>query len=369
VLAGLPPGAAAAPAGVADVVAWSVPRRAGTWVRAVLLPRILAEAELLGVTGRGALASYARRLLDGDADGAAAALAALLPAPVDVVLLQADLTAVAPGPLVAELARELALVADVESKGGATVYRFTPTSVRRALDAGRSASDLHALLARHSRTPVPQPLSYLVDDVARRHGRIRVGSATSYVRCDDPALLDELLATRKAAELRLRRLAPTVLSAGAKVELVLEVLRGLGHAPAPESPEGTLVVHRPDVRRAPTRPRPARLFYEPPTPTPQVLQRAVKALRAGERAATAGRRAGPRGNVVTMLAALHDAAAEGRPLWISYVNAQGQASQRVVEPVRVAGGLVEAYDHLRDDMRTFAIHRIIAVAEVDDEPA
>ena len=93
----------------------------------------------------------------------------------------------APGPLERELADVLGVLADVESKGGATVYRFTPGSVRRALDAGQSAADLHAFLARHSRTPVPQPLTYLIDDVARRHGRLRVGAASAYVRCDDDA--------------------------------------------------------------------------------------------------------------------------------------------------------------------------------------
>ncbi|WP_260471050.1 helicase-associated domain-containing protein, partial [Streptomyces sp. RP5T] len=99
---------------------------------------------------------------------AARLLAPLLPEPPDHVLLQADLTAVAPGPLQRSLAEVLDVLADVESKGGATVYRFTPGSVRRALDAGQSASDLHAFLAAHARTPVPQPLTYLIDDVARR---------------------------------------------------------------------------------------------------------------------------------------------------------------------------------------------------------
>lgn len=42
------------------------------------------------------------------------------------MLLQADLTAVAPGPLQRPLADTLGVLADVESKGGATVYRFTP---------------------------------------------------------------------------------------------------------------------------------------------------------------------------------------------------------------------------------------------------
>ena len=71
--------------------------------------------------------------------------------------------------------------------------------MRRALDAGRTAADLHTLLATHSRTPVPQPLTYLVDDLARRHGRIRVGTAGAYVRCDDTAVLDELVALRARA--------------------------------------------------------------------------------------------------------------------------------------------------------------------------
>jgi len=39
------------------------------------------------------------------------------------VLAQADLTVIAPGPLRQDLAAEMALVADIESAGGATVYR------------------------------------------------------------------------------------------------------------------------------------------------------------------------------------------------------------------------------------------------------
>ena len=71
---------------------------------------------------------------------AATAMAAHLPAPVDHVLLQADLTAVAPGPLEGSLAQFMRLVADVESRGGATVYRFSAESLRRGLDAGWSSA-------------------------------------------------------------------------------------------------------------------------------------------------------------------------------------------------------------------------------------
>jgi predicted DNA-binding transcriptional regulator YafY len=41
----------------------------------------------------------------------------------------------------------------------------------------------------------------------------------------------------------------------------------------------------------------------------------------------------------------------------------------VVEPRGVEGGYVAAYDHLRQEDRTFSLHRITGVADVDAEPA
>ncbi|HVM27172.1 MAG TPA: helicase-associated domain-containing protein, partial [Mycobacteriales bacterium] len=232
-LAGTPAGTAPTRDSLQERLVWTAPRRGGRW-RDRVHAEVLEEAEALGVTGRGGLAGFARRLLDGDDAGATAALEQLLPPPLDHVLVQPDLTVVAPGPLERDLARELAAVADVESTGGATVYRVSESSVRRALDAGRSPSDLHELFRVRSRTPVPQSLTYLVDDVARRHGRLRAGMASSYLRCEDEALLSEVLAARSTASLRLRRLAPTVAVSPAELEEVLAALRSAGYAPAAE---------------------------------------------------------------------------------------------------------------------------------------
>jgi hypothetical protein len=381
-LAGLPPGAAASRDDLLARLRWERPLR-GTAddLRADLLDWTLADAEALGVTGRGALAAHARPLLEaGDAGtgtGAAAdLLAPLLPEPLDHVLLQADLTAVAPGPLVAALAETLGVLADIESKGGATVYRFTPDSVRRALDAGRTAAELQAFLTAHSRTPVPQPLSYLIDDVARRHGTLRVGAASAYLRCDDDALLTELLADRRAAPLGLRRLAPTVLAAQADPAALLDRLRAMGLAPAAESAEGDVLITRPDARRTPPRTPPAPVPDGPPLPDATLLGLAVKTIRAGDRAATAVRRAPadpppglPRTPAADTLATVQAAVLAGQSLWIGYVNAEGAATQRVIAPLRVEGGHVTAYDHTTDEVRTFALHRITGVAELADDPA
>jgi hypothetical protein len=243
-LATTAPGTAASRDSLTARLVWDAPRRGGR-LRDLVHGWTLDEAEVLGLTGRGGLSTAARALLSGDDPAAARALADRLPEPLDHVLVQPDLTVVAPGPLQRDLAAAMALVADVESTGGATVYRVGEASVRRALDAGRSASDLHELFRTRSRTPVPQSLTYLVDDVARRHGRMRVGTATSYLRCDDETLLSEVLASKRTAPLRLRRLAPTVLVTGSDLDRVLEVLRSAGLRPAAEAPDGALLLAGP----------------------------------------------------------------------------------------------------------------------------
>ncbi|WP_406209182.1 helicase-associated domain-containing protein [Streptomyces decoyicus] len=361
-------------------------------LRSRLAQWTLTEAELLGVTGRGALATHGRALIDATshttadptpadthaaATRAAAVLSPLLPEPVDHVLLQADLTAVAPGPLHRPLADALGVLADIESKGGATVYRFTPASVRRALDAGRSASEVQEFLTTHSRTPVPQPLAYLIDDVARKHGRLRVGAATAYVRCDDDALLSEILADRRAAPLRLRRIAPTVLAAQTAPDQLLDGLRAMGYAPAAESAAGDVLIARADTHRTPPRTAPAPVPDGPPSPDPTLLTAAVRAIRAGDLAATAERKpvhapapvsgALPRTTSAETLATMQAAVLTHSALWIGYVNADGAASQRVIAPVRVEGGFVTAYDHTSDEVRTYPLHRITGVAELADD--
>ncbi|MFF3330355.1 helicase-associated domain-containing protein [Streptomyces sp. NPDC002888] len=419
-LSALPEGAAPAAESVLARLRWERPLRGPQQeddLRSRLARWTLSEAELLGVTGRGALSAHGRALLGVPASGAgspeteptgpgdklpvhhhrpappdflspaeqavasaaaARLLAPLLPEPLDHVLLQADLTAVAPGPLRRPLADMLGVLADVESKGGATVYRFTPASVRRALDAGRSASDLHAFLSAHSRTPVPQPLAYLIDDVARRHGHLRVGAASAYVRCDDDAVLNEILADKRAAALRLRRLAPTVLAAQADPATLLDGLRTMGFAPAAESAEGDVLITRAHAHRTPPRTAPEPVPDGPPVPDATLLAAAIRAIRAGDLASTTPRkptsadpmpaRGGlPRTSSAETLATMQAAVLTGDSLWVGYVNAEGTASQRVIAPVRVEGGFVTAYDHTADEVRTYPLHRITGVAELADD--
>lgn len=69
------------------------------------------------------------------------------------------------------LAAVLNAYADPESANAATVWRFTPTSIRRALDTGHTARRILDGLAAITTSPLPQP--YLITDTARTHGRLR----------------------------------------------------------------------------------------------------------------------------------------------------------------------------------------------------
>ncbi len=360
-LAELRPGhAVATPAQLADVLAWRAPRRGGR-LRDEVVGWTLAEATTLGVVALDALTGPGRALLAAP-DRVVAALRAALPEPVDHVLLQADLTAVAPGPLAAGLARELDLAADVESAGGATVYRFSEASVRRALDAGRSAADLHELFATRSATPVPQALTYLVDDVARRHGRLRGGPAAAFLRSDDEVLLTEVLAHPDAPMWELRRIAPTVLVSGLPLVELMSVLRTAGFSPAAEGAAGEVVDLLDRGRRTAPRRSGARVTGPPELDDAQVAA-LVSRLRSGE--ALAGMRRGAEafanGSTVDLL---RSAVVERRTVWIGFVDRHGVRNERVIAPVSVGGGVVEGRG---DDgaVHRLPLARITSIALVD----
>jgi hypothetical protein len=228
-----------------------------------------------------------------------------------------------------------------------------------------------SLLTSRSRTPVPQPLEYLVHDAARRHGALRVGVATAYLRCDDPTTLSAALTDRRLATLRLVRLADTVLVTGSPVDVVLDRLREAGYAPSAENADGAVVVRRRDSRRTAVRPRPPRLTTEPPAPTDALLSAAVRALRAGEQATAArpvpevgGSGRLPRSTTAETMAELRAALQRERAVWIGYADSTGTATERVVEPLRLEGGFLTAYDLRTAEVRTFTVARITGVAAV-----
>ncbi len=330
------------------------PRQVGP-ERAAQVRAILTELEILGFTGGGALARMGASVATHDADAVRLAADAM-PQPLDHILLQADLTAVAPGPLVPELARELRLIADIESTGGAVVYRFTADSIRRALDAGRDAQALHALLTRISVTPVPQPLAYLIDDAARRHGTVRVGIATAYIRCDDEATIAALLADPRATELGCVRAAPTVVTVSGRIEDAVAILRDLGLHPVAETPDGEVALPPRRRARAPRQVAPPVVRRDA---KPALIRAAIATLRGGQgvrpesgEPAEAALDPMP---VAETLTVLRRAISTESPVRIGHADGEG-----LVDPLRLQAGVLTAVDRVTGEVRTFAVSQILA---------
>ena len=359
-LSDLPAGAGTDAEHASRALIWRRPRWAAR-LQPEPVAHLLDEAHALGLVGRGALSAAALALLRDGEEAAVDTMAKILPAPIDYFLVQADLTVVVPGPLERDLAGQLAVVADVESAGAAMVYRVSEASIRHALDTGRTAGALHAFFAKHSKTPVPQGLSYLIDDVARRHGQLRVGMASSFVRCEDVTLLGHAVAAPALDALDMRLLAPTVAVSQAPIGEVLAALRTAGFAPAAEDSTGAIVDIRQRWARVPA-PAHRRLLRSLTRPSRETLTALVATLRRIDSSPFAGARLDP----AVAMALLQQAAHLQRDVVIGYVDAAGVATQRLVRPLAVHGGQLMAWDPAQGRPREFAVHRVTSVMSTDE---
>lgn len=358
----LPVGAGVDAQSASHALTWRRPRWAAR-LQPGPVAHLLDEAHAVGLTGRGALSTPARVLLSDGQESAIAAMAKTLPEPIDYFLVQADLTVVVPGPLQRELADELAVVAAVESAGAAMVYRVSEQSIRHALDTGRTADGLQTFFEKNSKTPVPQGLNYLINDVARRHGQLRVGMASSFMRCDDPTLLAQAAGAPGLSHLEVRLLAPTVAVSQAPISEVLAALRKSGFAPAAEDSSGAIVELRRRGSRVPGASPLRRLYRSLPKPNPETLTAVVSMLRRVRDSPAGGARVDPG----VAIALLQQAAVHGKDVLMGYVDAAGVATQRLVTPISVHGGHLMAFDPAQGRVREFAVHRVTSVMAAHDD--
>ncbi|WP_314932000.1 helicase-associated domain-containing protein [Actinomyces oris] len=405
-LGDLPPGASATPAFVRAALTWQSPRRT---IPGGAISAVLAEAETLGVTGGGALTQAGRILarraaasldeqdpgLSGrpggptdprdagraeEAGGEAhaeplsddealtaleVALAADLPAAVEMILVQSDLTAIVPGRPAPELAALLERTSVVESRGGALTVRFTPESVRGALDVGYRAEEITQEIGRYSPTPLPDSLSVLIQDAARHHGAVRVRAVSALLRIGDEATAAGLLAEPRLRDLGLDQVAPGILVATASAGQVLRELRATGLAPVTEDASGHLVVGPATARQARRAPEPTRPGSEHSVrrrrPGRRELTTLVGRLRVGQEALQAAGETAVATDPVHALAVLRQAQSSRSRLRLSLAGPDGAVQERQVRVMAVEPGRVRLRDVVRETELTVAVHRIVSV--------
>lgn len=422
-LAAVTPDRVPAPADAFAATAWRSPLAIlATADPLGLAEATLAEAELLGASASGAATPIGRALVsapDGEPalpDPLTEALSALLPAAATVAIYQADLTVMVAGVPTAELAALLDAAAVRESRGHATTWRFTAGTVRSALDNGWDADGLVGALAGFARDgELPQALRYLIADVGRQHGRIAVRAFGCVLMVADEALAAELQAATALRKLGLAPLAPGVVGAAAPIHRVLELLRANGYAPVEQDDRGQVLIDRAPARRAassdivdrlarslPSHRRPSAESVADRRSAADPLSVAKALVKAGvPKPARPARVEMLPANVIqlsSMLSrvaagsgggpgrALHEvdddyihlematpklapnerrllwkALADGIPVRVTYQDANGTRTNRIIEPTELLGRVLVAYCHLRQDERNFALDRISSV--------
>ena len=347
---------------------WRAPVRRNSSLQEELATWTLREAEWLGISGQGAISKYGVGFLNGDDLNL---INDDLPKTVDHILIQSDNTAIAPGPLEHEISQQLAIMADIESRGGATVYRFSEATIRRALDHGKTGDEIKAFLIKTSKTPMPQPLEYLIADVAKKHGKLRVGNTSSFIRCEDTALIAQIMNDKKLEVLALRRIAPEVVICDHDAADTMRILRESGYLPAAESSNG-LMLSGPRKNRALTKPRPPRVIGEIEVPSEDLFNAAIRAIRTGEKSSHKQTRlrqvasealgALPRTTANETMDLVNRFIQEEKSLSIGYADNNGSVTHRIIDPIRVSAGALIARDHATGEVQSFRIPRITGVA-------
>jgi len=337
--------------------AW--PERAGTLIRQARLLGLITEEDAPGEPGGHRDGGYAEtgwaRAPRHGADPDPSSLGAYVPAEVDRIFLQNDLTAIAPGPLLPALDLRLRGMAARESTSQASSYRFTADSLTAALSAGETEAGVLGFLEEISLTGVPQPLRYLLAQSASRHGQVQVGTdpetGRTQVRSADEHLLQAIGVDQS---LRPLGLVPetvvdgrTVLSTRVNRDTVFWALTD-EHYPAALVDAGGQV-ERPVRHTAASAPA-------PPADLERYTALITRLRDAREENADAA----------WLERELEHAAKQRAVLAVEVAMPDGTARELVLEVTGFGGGRVRGRDRASDVERTLPIRSILSTRAIED---
>lgn len=378
-------GVAADRSSVAPVMLWRRPLLHGSRQDGgIPFATVWHEAELLGLLSHNAISRLGRVVLEGNEHAIAVQSSALLPRSSDHATFGTDLTAMVVGAPSARVSSLLDSCADREGRGGAIIWRLSPSSVRRALDDGTTGPELERSLASVAAATLPQPLGYLIADVARRHGLLRVSPAVSVIRSEDTALLAEVAVDRKLKRLGLCLLAPTLLACDVPVDVALAAMRTAGYFPLPERNDDAASTRvngipavsgaaQPGTRGEIVLDMATRLGDNPlPKPVPEAADPASVAARLvgkGQRSL----RVAPSGTEAELghlnrrlpdseVRQLAHAIDHGLHAVIDYMSTSGGRTFREISDIQLIGGTLYALCGLRQEDREFTVSRIQSVS-------
>jgi hypothetical protein len=158
--------------------------------------QILLSAESFGLTFEEHTANWFNAAVSGS-KSFEKLISPNLPAVQERIILQADLSIIAPGPLPTKIEALLRRFANTENIGLASTYRLSALSVCHGLETGLTTEEIAEILSEAFGSKLPQPVEYLLAEVKSRFGRLvvtdsKIGESRSTIESSDNVLLTEI---------------------------------------------------------------------------------------------------------------------------------------------------------------------------------
>jgi hypothetical protein len=191
------------------------------------IARLISLADLIGLSGSDHLTSWFKPLLEGDTAKATALLEANLPQTQNRIIIQADSTIIAVGPLPTDKELELRRFVETERIGVASTYRINTLSVTFGLETGMTEQEIRDLLTELSGASLPQPVDYLIREAAVRFGRLVLTEIPNgtLIQSSEPILLAQIQNDSTLKTLSIARESETTLTSRFDLDIVYYLLR------------------------------------------------------------------------------------------------------------------------------------------------
>ncbi|CAB4533673.1 MAG: hypothetical protein F2529_00400 [Actinobacteria bacterium] len=162
------------------------------------------------------------------------------------IILQADLSIIAPGPLPTKLEVSLRRFATTETISLASTYRLSALSICHGLETGLKIDEIRDFLKTTSAAKLPQPVEYLLNEVTARFGRLVVtevadNTERSLITSPDNLLLTEIGNDPRLRAFSLSRPSPEQLTCRFESSVVYFGLRECGYLAIRRDQSGAVI--------------------------------------------------------------------------------------------------------------------------------
>ena len=304
------------------------------------ISRVAELADAIGLSGNGFAASWLGVVLAGKVAAAAKSVDQRLPAQQERIIVQADLSIIAPGPLSSNLEIELRKFTDTENIGLATGYRISPLSISCGLEEGMTEKQIRTLLEKLSGTAIPQPVDYLISETASRFGRLKITAheAGSKLISTDELLATQILMDSKLKSFGLRKSEGEIVSL-LEPESLYHALRENGYLAIRVDGSGKVIapsaLHKNNSHTA--------MFED------QLARLRKQDLEIADQA--------PESDVDRKI----QLALASKSILLVEINANGKVMNFVLEPIGLANGRLRARDRKADIERTLPVSAITSI--------